>query len=286
MIKYLITILAFMSTSVFAGPKTYKATLTSENTIFINGAVTPESVAKVVAAAKQLDSPTPSKEPLYLVLNTGGGDIDAGIEMIENLQRLNRPVVTITAFAASMGFQAVQGLNTRLIQKNGTLMSHKAKGGFWGEFPGQMDSRYQFWLKRVENMDKVAVKRAKGKYTLESYQKLVENEFWCEGEDCIEAGFADALVNAQCDKSLSGTRIESERFIYEGMAIEVQVTFDKCPLNTGELEFQVLVNGRPLFRDASKETQSPIVVFRNLDDFNEKIQSYRPSNMKKMKKGQ
>lgn len=247
MFKKIIAAAFFMFMATPAQSKTFNVTLTKDNTINMSTYFDSESTAKVVAKAKELDARLPTNEPLYLVLDTGGGSIWSGLEFIENLRNLNRPVRTITMFAASMGFHTVEGLGPRLIQETGVLMSHKAKGGFWGEFPGQLDSRYSMWLKRVKLMDERVVKRTKGKHTLKSYAALVENEYWCEGKECIDQGFADFLVRAKCDKSLSGTREDNYKLFWKGYAVELVWVYDACPLNTGELDFKIYVNGKPIF---------------------------------------
>lgn len=239
--KLLILVSLFLASTV-AQAKTFKVTLTEDNTIAMSDYFYSSSVAKVVHQAKILDTKLPSKEPLYLIIDSGGGSIVAGLELIENLRNLDRPVRTITMFAASMGFQTVEGLGVRMIQRDGTLMSHKARGGFYGEFPGQLDSRYGFWLKKLKEIDKRTVRRTKGKHTLKSYENLIENEYWCTGKDCITQGFADVLVKARCDKSLAGTKKDTDWFFMEGKKVTLIWTKDKCPLNSGVLEFDFTVS--------------------------------------------
>ncbi len=233
-----------------------KVTLTKDNTLVINDYFYGQSVANLSQSAKELDAKMPAKDPLYLVINSGGGSIEAGIELIENLNRLNRPVHTISIFSASMGFQTANGVNgQRLVQREGTLMSHKARGYFYGEFPGQLDSRYSHYLRRVQNLDKQVVARTNGKHTMESYAKLIENEYWCDGQDCVDQGLADAVVEASCDTSMSGTKeVLWDRFIYFGHVIEIVDTYSECPLITYELSYQIYIDGEPLFETYKNES--------------------------------
>lgn len=230
--------------------------LTKDNSITINNVFDSEVVAKLTVAAKALDARLPSGDPIYLVINSPGGSIDAGLELIENLSSMNRKVHTINVFSASMGFQTAQGLGDRLVLKNGTLMSHKARGGFSGEFPGQLDSRYNYYLKRITRMDQLAVSRSGGKLTLASYRDLIENEYWCDGQDCVDQGLADKVVTASCDKSLEGTHNELlAEFYFMGMAIQIVAEQDNCPVNTNALKYSVLIDGENMFKDINKKEE-------------------------------
>ncbi len=235
-------------------PSSQDPVLTADNTIAFNEEFTSESVAKAIKAVRDLDFRTDSSDPIYLVINSPGGSIMAGLELIENLSNLHRPVKTISIFSASMGFQTVQGLGERLILKEGTLMSHKPSGSFSGEFPGQLDSRYQFVLKKIQRMDENTVSRTNGKHTFDSYRSLIENEYWCDGKDCVAQGFADRVVKARCDKSLSGTRdVVVAQVMVMGSAVQVTAVFDACPLNTSPLKVEVSVDGKSLFGDSPKK---------------------------------
>jgi ATP-dependent protease ClpP protease subunit len=240
------TAVALFSLNVWAANS---VTLTKDNTIVMNSYFDQESVAKVAAKAREQDAKIPSGEPLYLIIDSGGGSIEAGIELIENLNTLNRPVHTVTIFSASMGFQTVQGVKgSRLVLENGTLMSHRARGGFSGEFPGQLDSRYAHYLKRVQRLDKKAVSRSGGKQSDKSYADAISNEMWCDGADCVALGYADQVIVASCDQSLKGvSNLLVDRFMYMGHTVEIVEQHSNCPSITGALSWNILVDGQPLF---------------------------------------
>lgn len=250
--KLLIAALTFFAVSAQAEDN--RVVLTKQNTLTMNSEFDSESVAKLTQAVRTMDSDLKSNEPIYIVMNSPGGSIDDGIELIENLSNMNRPIKTITLFSASMGFHTVQGLGERLITENGTLMSHKASGGFFGEFPGQLDNRYSYYLKRIRNMDDKVVARTKGKHTAKSYASLMENEYWCDGKECIKQGFADRVVRPTCNKSLDGTHNEDLKFSFGGMAITVRLVVSNCPLTTGVLSYDIFIGGEQLHKEPGTVT--------------------------------
>lgn len=217
--------------------------LTSDNVIVLNDEVNGQTVSAVVEAAKKLDakfSLLGSKKPIYLFLNTPGGSIQAGLELIEQLQALNRPVHTVTLFAASMGFQIAQNLGERYILKNGVLMSHRAHGGFEGSFGGQspspIDGIYGLWLSRLNEMDEMTVSRTGNKQTMESYQKAYAPDMWRTGQQSVTEGYADKVVKVSCDKSLKGTTQHTA--MYLGI-IPIAYDLSECPMNTTPMNVRV-----------------------------------------------
>ena len=211
--------------------------LTKDNTLVLNSAFTSRSVSQLIGEAIKMDAELKSGYPIYLFLNTPGGSIQAGLELIEFFKGINRPVHTITLFAASMGWQLVQHLGDRYTLEYGVLMSHKAYGGFVGEFGGgssQIDSRYGLWLRRLRMMDRQTVTRTNGKKTLKQYQSEYDNELWLNGKEAVENGYADEVVSVKCGATLSGNR--KKEITYNGYTMEF--TFDNCPIRTGPVSIK------------------------------------------------
>jgi ATP-dependent Clp protease, protease subunit len=227
-----------------------RLTLRKNNTIVLDSEFTSVSVAKLALQARDLDSKLKKNEPLYLVMNSPGGSIEAGLELIDNLNALGRPVHTVSIFSASMGFHTIQGINgVRYVTPTGTLMSHKASGSFEGEFPGQLDNRYHYYLRRLEKLDDLVIARSRGKLTLPSYKTMYENEFWCEGDDCVEFGLADVTTLVACDKSLDGTVETKETVNFLGTDLSIIFVKAACPTITGLIEAKVIADNKNLAID-------------------------------------
>lgn len=233
-----------LSKSSKSEPK--RIVLSADNTITLNDAIDGASVSGVIQRAKELDQehginrllPKSGKE-IFLFVRSPGGEIQVGLEMIEALKGINRPVNTVTMFGASMAFQTVQQLGKRYIVKNGVLMSHRAKGGFEGEFggqrPSQMDSRKGLWESRLDELDGRTVERSNGKQTLESYQKAYNSELWVTGDQAVAQGYADEVVLVRCDESLAGVTTHQISF----MGIPIKYDLDNCPLNSTPMNIRV-----------------------------------------------
>lgn len=246
----LAAILAVVPATVSRGAskgESKKIVLTSDNTLVLNDVIEGQSVAEVITKAKALDASGNllgkvglARKPIHMYVRSPGGEIQSGLEMLEALKGLNRPVDTITAFGASMAFQTVQQLGKRYITRSGVLMSHRAKGGFEGEFggqkPSQIDSRKNFWEARLDEMDADTVKRSNGKQTMESYQKQYASEMWVTGTQAVDQGYADEVVQVSCDDSLAGVTTKTINFM--GI-INIDYDLDNCPLNSTPMNIRV-----------------------------------------------
>jgi ATP-dependent protease ClpP protease subunit len=236
--------------------------LTEDNTISLSGEIGSEESTKAILQGRTLDQRSTidnikkhvglkTHEPLYIFMNTPGGSVRAGQELIEAFHGLNHPVKTVTLFAASMGFQIVQGLDERLVLENGILMSHRAAGGvegtLGGQSPSQFENRYSLWYDILKKLDLQTVKRTNGKQTLESYQKAYADEMWRLGQRAVDEGYADRVVTVRCDDSLKGVDVKHVTFFGFDISYEV----DKCPINTGIMNVKVTA---PMFGDNANET--------------------------------
>lgn len=200
-------------------------TLEDSNMVVLRGPVTAQSVAYVQREIYKMSRKLPKSTPIYLVLDTPGGSVFDGLDLIDFMKSIPQKVHTVTLFAASMGFQIAQNMEDRLIANQGTLMSHRAAlNGLGGQLDGELESRYAMIKRKVDYMDAVASKRMK--MDVESYKSMIINEYWVHGFDSVNEKAADEVVNIRCGSSLTGTITSKVRTLF-GM---IDATFSKCPL--------------------------------------------------------
>jgi len=206
--------------------------LTEKNSVSINQPITSSFISKKTVEVLNKAAKLPIGSDLYLVLNTPGGEVFAGMLFVDTLKSLHVKVHTITIFAASMGYQFAQHLGQRYIITTGTLMSHRAAvGGVGGQINGELNSRVQFFTDVSNVIDAISAKRVG--QSLEAYQKSIINELWVVGADAVAKGHADDLAQVSCDKELAeGTKSEE----IETMFGTLKATFSKCPLIVAPLD--------------------------------------------------
>jgi ATP-dependent protease ClpP protease subunit len=212
--------------------------LSKNNTITFRSQVDGISVAKTQQALLNLHKKLPKGAPIFLVLDTPGGDIVAGNQLIDTAHSLNRPVHTITVFAASMGFSFVQRLGTRYILPAGTLMAHRARvSGVEGQIPGEFITAAATLYNLVLGMERNNANRMG--ISMDTYTSLVKDEYWVDGEEAVRQGSADSLAYITCDSSLDGTSKE----VLDTFFGSIELEWSNCPAVTQPLGFAFIGQG-------------------------------------------
>ncbi len=235
--KKLLIIFSILAMTAFA--KT-TITLNDKNTINFNNAFTSSFVAEKQIEAIKLCNAAPNSN-IYMVMNSPGGSVSAGLLLFDTLNALSCSFHTITVFGASMSYQATQQLGKRYVLASSTLMSHRASvGGIGGEIGGELDSLIKYLKEGITEMEKVACNRVG--ITLKEYQSLISDELWMTGEQAVKMNHADEVVNVRCDTSLLGTSIKTMATMFGAFDVE----FSDCPIITGILSVKPTTNGQKI----------------------------------------
>jgi ATP-dependent Clp protease protease subunit len=232
MTKFLATILTALH---LTSPSTATATtinLTPDNHVIFRGEVNDTSANSVLIDLLDLALKRGTKDyPIYLVMDSGGGAIDAGLGFVEVAKSIPN-LQTVTIFAASMASAIVEALpGKRNIIAPGILMFHRAKGGVEGQFEtGELETRLDLYKRLVRtqleqpNADRMGM-------SLETYKAKVKDEMWILGSESVKAKAADEVVTVTCSKELLQA-YDYQTFSIMGL-FTVKVKFSKCPMLRG-----------------------------------------------------
>jgi ATP-dependent Clp endopeptidase proteolytic subunit ClpP len=144
------------------------------------------------AVKEQLKQLGNSKDPIFVLLDSPGGSVDVGNEMISLMQAADGPVYTVcVGLCASMAAVILEHGTKRFALDRSTIMFHDASGGARGSL-GEMNSILQFYRRMVEKTNRYIAERSSMKY--ETFMELQKDNLWIDAEDAKSLNLIDDLV--------------------------------------------------------------------------------------------
>lgn len=174
---------------------------------------------------------------INLHIHSPGGEVFDGIAIYNQLKNHSATItVYIDGLAASMASVIAMVGDTVIMPKN-AMMIHKPWGVSWGDANDMRE--YADLLDKLENVLIPAYVAKTGK-TTEEITAMLEQETWLDGDECVEHGFADKVIEpVKAMASLTSKRIEE--FSSMPSAIKNQIT----PKNTTKPTQQPQPNSSP-----------------------------------------
>lgn len=224
----LLLLLFFLSFSAFASPT--KINLTPENTVVFRDAVTSNSIGVLQQDLFAISAGLEKDDIIYLVIDSPGGSIPAGLDMQDIITLIPQKIHTISIFAASMGFFLSQLGDQRFITERGVMMGHRAKGGFEGQFEnGEIESQLALWKKIVRSMEEFLAEKMG--ISLEKYKEKTKDEMWLYGKEAVSENAADDVVQIICSPELIKQVISVETTTMTLFGpMSKKSTYSGCPL--------------------------------------------------------
>ncbi|WP_100160175.1 ClpP-like prohead protease/major capsid protein fusion protein [Proteus columbae] len=175
---------------------------------------------------------------INLHIHSPGGEVFDGIAIFNQLKNHSATItVYIDGLAASMASVIAMVGDTVIMPKNAMMMIHKPWGVSWGDANDMRE--YADLLDKLENVLIPAYVAKTGK-TTEEITAMLEQETWLDGDECVEHGFADKVIEpVKAMASLTSKRIEE--FSSMPSAIKNQIT----PKNTTKPTQQPQPNSSP-----------------------------------------
>ena len=190
--------------------KPYNIALIDENTAEINmyGDVvakvprdwrTNERLAGYIGADEFLEDleEVKDKDTITVHINSGGGDLYAGLAIYNRMKTLKGQVITVNdglaASAASLIFQAG---DVRKMNAGSNLMAHGVSGFLFG-FYNIDDLKKMVTEFKAHNKAVVNVYAEAMSVTYDEAKSLIESDTWLTGQEAVEKGLADEVVEEE-----------------------------------------------------------------------------------------
>ena len=146
-----------------------------------------------------------AKENITVHINSVGGDLYAGIAIYNRLKALAGHITTVNdGLAASAGSIIFQAGNIRKVNAGSNIMIHQAMGFLFGYYNSR---ELKEAIKQLDAGNKAAVNiyaEASGR-DADSIKALVDKETWFTGQEAVDAGFADEVIESGLPVSMSLT---------------------------------------------------------------------------------
>ena len=179
----------------------------NDRTVALSGAVSTGSIGKVVK--KVLEYESQSHDPIWLLMDSYGGSVDAGFILIDLMKSIKSPVyVIVTSKAYSMGAIITVYAEKRYIYRHATMMLHEASYGALGEDPS-IRSRIGFNTKYLDRIhDEIADII---KMDVKDYRARIRDAWWVMADDAVKYRWVDGIVTNVVYKQAPVETIEVKR---------------------------------------------------------------------------
>lgn len=194
--------------------------LNTDNSLFIRGEINEKMATDFVFDVNKRKS----KKNMYVFLDTNGGAVDAGNQIIYEIQKYNFSCIAHKAI--SMGFVILQSCNERYITPLGTLMQHQMSYGIMDE-KAKVES-YVEYIKQVGDhltelqSNKIGISK-------KEFARRTYNDWWLFGKNAVNEKCVDDLSKITCTSQLTNSTYTLDKGSYT-------YTYSKCPLVTGPID--------------------------------------------------
>ncbi len=141
-----------------------------------------------------LDFNEQSHEPIWLVINSGGGSVEAGLVLIDTMRSLESPIYCLVESKAySMGAIILAFCDKRYALDHATIMLHEASYGTAGEDPTNR-SRLDFLARYLDGLHVEIAARLK--MAPDKYRARIRDAWWLLASEAEKAGVIDAVATS------------------------------------------------------------------------------------------
>jgi ATP-dependent Clp protease protease subunit len=196
--------------------------LKKDNFISLREPISQDSTARLLAKLNTIES---KHDTLYLYINSPGGDVLAGLDIInyiKSLQQRNKKVVCIAHNAISMAFVVFQYCSLRYILYSSTLMQHQMYLGLKGKLQ-EINSRMSYLNVLEAKLNKDQALRLN--MSLPEFTQIIQNDWWLYGDSILDNKAADEIITFFC-----AFENYEETVLVNTLFGDVTIKYSACPL--------------------------------------------------------
>lgn len=153
-----------------------------------------------------------NKKSINVVIHSVGGDVFAAnaiySALVMNKASITGTVIGICASAATIVLMACEN---RRIAKNGILMAHNPSVSLWGSYQEEELLKLAEVTSQVKKSIVTSYMERLDK-TEDEINQLMDEETWYVGQEAVDAGFCDSVIEADVQNS-----IFSNKFMVDGV---------------------------------------------------------------------
>jgi len=179
----------------------------TDRMVHVSGGINGKMIAK--ATKKLLEFDSMSDEPIWLMIDSFGGAVDAGFILIDTIKGMRSPVLAVVLSKAySMGAIITAFCAKRYIYPHATMMFHEASYGAMGEDP-TIRSRIEFSARYLDRMHLELAKILR--LSPKVYRNKIRDAWWVLADEAVKAHMVDHIVTGVTYKKLPMTTTEVKR---------------------------------------------------------------------------
>ncbi len=162
----------------------------------------PMAVGDAIMTLNSLDN----KKPIYVFIDSPGGDIPTGWTLFDIMKMSKAPVITVAENCASMATILMQAGAERTCLPHSAMMLHLPQTVISGDIE-EVKIRQEVIEKTMAELVKTYIEAgvttgmAPSKQTFKAIKKKllidIDREYWLDGAEAIEYGLVDRLVTTE-----------------------------------------------------------------------------------------
>ena len=166
-------------------------------TIWINDEITGELTYEIVHYItkwnrEDKDIPEMERQPIHLMFDSPGGDLDAQAAICSIIELSKTPVIGIAiGLVASAASLIYLSCHVRLALRSSYFILHKGSAALSGDFENIMNS-IDDYRKEVEKMVNFIIERSK--YTKEEVEEHIKKDWYVRAPQALEKGLVDEII--------------------------------------------------------------------------------------------